>query len=191
MAYDPASTGSLSRDVARELLVQPLGPLPPEARFPGAGVYAIYYKGNFPLYLPLSDPKGKKGPIYIGKSRPAATLTDAPLYARLREHAKSIEEVANLNLSDFMCRHLVLVNTWISPSEDFLGAYFKPLWNRVVKGFGNHPVGGPRGAGQISRWDALHPGRAGAASGQQAWAEKADTEIAAHFKAHPPRRAVP
>ncbi len=190
-AYDPASTRSLSRDVARELLVQPLGPLPPAQKFAGAGVYAIYYTGSFKLYAAVSDAKRRKGPIYVGKSRPAKHETDAPLYSRLGEHAKSIDEVSNLNLGDFKCRYLILVEAWIRPSEDFLVAYFQPLWNRVVKGFGNHPVGGPRTGGQVSRWDALHPGRAGAAKAQQAWAAKAPAEIKAHLAAHPPNGAAP
>jgi hypothetical protein len=40
--------------------------------FDGAGIYAIYYKGNFPLYVKIST-KNKTGfvqPIYAGKAIP-------------------------------------------------------------------------------------------------------------------------
>jgi hypothetical protein len=106
-------------------------------------------------------------------------------------HKKSLDAVANLDAKDFMCRYLVLVDAWIRPSEDFLVEYFRPLWNDVVKGFGNNPVGGPRGGGRISPWDSLHPGRTGAATGVSAWAGGAPALIAAHLAAHPPKGKTP
>jgi hypothetical protein len=53
--------------------VFPLKKLPP---FEGAGIYAIYYKGNFPLYKKISE-KNKKDfvqPIYAGKAIPKEAL---------------------------------------------------------------------------------------------------------------------
>ena len=40
----------------------------------------------------------------------------------------------------------------------------KPVWNVCIEGFGLHDPGGGRRKGEISWWDALHPGRS--------WAKK-------------------
>jgi len=53
-------------------------------------------------------------------------------------------------------------------AERFLIEHYQPLWNVWVDGFGNHPPGKGRPAGEVSWWDALHPGRGWAASLQQA-----------------------
>ena len=44
-------------------------------------------------------------------------------------------------------------------AEQFLITNFKPLWNRELDGFGNHDPGRGRHQGEISWWDARHPGR--------------------------------
>ncbi len=41
---------------------------------------------------------------------------------------------------------------------------FKPVWNRVLDGFGNHDPGKGRHQGTMPQWDCLHPGRT--------WAER-------------------
>jgi Eco29kI restriction endonuclease len=191
-AYDPASTHNLSRDVVRELLAQPFGPMPPAQRFVGAGIYALYYAGSDPVYAAVSDPKCRKGPIYVGKSRPAKNEKDAPLYSRLRDHATSIGQAPNLNVAEFRCRYLILVPAWIRPSEDFLEDYYQPLWNKVLKGFGNRAVGGTRTGQQASLWDTLHGGRAGAATAAQRRNRQDIVKaVAAHLAAHPPRTKSP
>ena len=45
------------------------------------------------------------------------------------------------------------------PVEAALIRRFKPLWNTVVDGFGNHDPGKGRYEQALSEWDALHPGR--------------------------------
>jgi len=40
---------------------------------------------------------------------------------------------------------------------------YKPLWNTVLDGFGNHDPGSGRYKQQVSPWDVLHPGRSWAA----------------------------
>jgi len=45
--YNPLDKRNLAKSVADALLQQTLGPLPPQERFLGAGIYAIYYAGRF------------------------------------------------------------------------------------------------------------------------------------------------
>jgi hypothetical protein len=86
------------------------------------------------------------------------------LYRRLKEHLDSINAVRNLELDDFRCRWLVVDEVFIPLGESLLIRHFKPLWNAVVDGFGNHPPGSGREKGKKAMWDVLHPGRA--------WADK-------------------
>ena len=41
---------------------------------------------------------------------------------------------------------------------------YKPIWNSLIDGFGNHDPGSGRYEQAMSDWDACHPGRA--------WAKK-------------------
>jgi hypothetical protein len=200
-SFNPLDRVELGRSVGRALLLSPLSALPPE-RFDGAGIYALYYKGNFKPYEPLALPGGV-WPIYVGRAMPAGGrkglvgLDASPgpkLYNRLREHARSLEAVTNLDLADFSCRFLVVDDIWIPLAERLLIGHYRPLWNGVVDGFGIHPPGGKPGettgrSGQKkSLWDTLHPGR-GFAEGRE---EKASREeildlVARHLFEHPPR----
>lgn len=145
------------------------GPLPPTEPFSGAGVYALFYNGNFYLYQhPRIRSHDIGSPIYVGKAVPAgarigrstrARSSGRPLYSRLREHADGISAATNLELSDFLCRFLVVTPLWITMAERFLIENFQPIWNVSATGFGNHDPGSGRHQGEISWWDALHPGR--------------------------------
>jgi hypothetical protein len=174
--YNPLDKKNLGTSVADALLARQFGPLPPEERFVGAGVYAIYYSGKFPLYAGLGptlrDPKTAV-PIYVGKAVPSGARKgglgfDAEvgpvLFNRLAEHSESIKEARNLSLKDFSCRYLVVDDIWIPLGESLLIEAFGPLWNRVLDGFGNHDPGKGRYQQQRSPWDVMHPGRA--------WAER-------------------
>jgi hypothetical protein len=153
------------------MLAKPVEPLPPVVAFEGAGVYAIYYLGDFSAYKPIADRnKGNKFgcPIYVGKAVPAGARKggfglDAPagkvLFQRLGEHAESISQAGNLKLDDFRCRYLAVDDIWIPLGESLLIEMFSPLWNKVLDGFGNHDPGSGRYSQQISPWDILHPGR--------------------------------
>jgi hypothetical protein len=44
-------------------------------------------------------------------------------------------------------------------AERFLIQHYQPLWNVRLDGFGNHDPGKGRAKGEITWWDALHPGR--------------------------------
>jgi DNA mismatch endonuclease Vsr len=86
------------------------------------------------------------------------------LNRRLKKHSDSISAVQNLELGDFRCRWLVVDEVFIPLGESLLISHYKPLWNAVVDGFGNHAPGRGRAKGKKPMWDVLHPGRR--------WAEK-------------------
>jgi len=169
--YNPLDKLNLGNSVAEALLEQPAHPLPPGEPFDGAGVYAIYYTGDFAPYrtIAIANRGGKLArPIYVGKAVPGgarkglgemASAAETSLYRRLREHAKSIEQARNLDIADFMCRWLVVDDIWIPLGESLLVRNLSPIWNQAIDGFGNHPPGSGRSAQARSPWDVLHPGR--------------------------------
>ncbi len=169
--FNPLDKRNLGQSVAEALLNQPVHPLPPDS-FEGAGVYAIYYTGGFPHYKPIAAAnKGERFelPIYVGKAVPQGARKgglglDAPagtvLFRRLLEHARSVEEAENLKTADFWCRYLITDDIWIPLGESLLIERFKPIWNQLIDGFGNHDPGSGRYNQQRSPWDVLHPGRA-------------------------------
>lgn len=171
--FNPLDKGNLGNSVARAMLEQEVEPLPP-LPFEGAGIYAIYYRGSYSAYdsIVKRNGRGYDWPIYVGKAVPAGARKGGfglglkpgkALYNRLREHAESIEQAANLSLSDFRCRYLVVDDIWIPLGESLLVDTFHPIWNKVVDGFGNHDPGKGRHNQQRSPWDVLHPGRPWAA----------------------------
>jgi Eco29kI restriction endonuclease len=126
-----------------------VGPLPPEKRFLGAGIYAIYYTGTFKAYRTVVERKRDnkfEQPIYVGKAVPPGArkggfgLSTAPgpaLFKRLNEHKNSITATENLKIGDFFCRYLVSDDIWIPLGESLLIESFQPLWNVLIEGFGN------------------------------------------------------
>ncbi len=157
-------------DEAVDFMVNtPMESLPPEDKFAGGGVYALYYKGDFSLYKKIYH-KNPDLPIYVGKAvlpgwrqgRGTTKENNPALYRRLNEHSKSIISVNNLELKDFSCRFVVLK----SQEADLIGTVeagmtrkFSPLWNSHIDGFGNHDPGKGRYEQAKSEWDVLHPGR--------------------------------
>ena len=69
----------------------------------------------------------------------------------------------NLNIQDFYCRFLSVDDIWIPLTESLMIERFKPVWNVILDGFGNHDPGSGRHKGKMTMWDCLHPGRAWAA----------------------------
>lgn len=176
LPFNPLDKSNLGASVAEALLrsaIHPLGRLPVVE---GAGVYAIYYRGNFAAYARLTEENKEEPrvPIYVGKAVPAGARkgggagdSESPgraLLGRLKDHAKSIKAATDLDINDFSCRYLVVDDIWIPLGESLLIARFSPVWNKIVDGFGNHTPGKGRFEGMRPRWDVLHPGRA--------WAEK-------------------
>lgn len=173
--YNPLDKSHLGESVVRALLARPVVAMPPPEPFVGAGIYALYYMGNFPAYRRIAERNVHDTwamPIYVGKAVPAGArrggygLSEPPgevLYRRLREHAASIQQATNLTLSDFRCRYLVVDDIWIPLGESLLISTFIPLWNHHLDGFGNHDPGAGRYNQQRSAWDEVHPGRPWAA----------------------------
>jgi hypothetical protein len=163
--FNPLDKLALAESIERRLLDQPCIELPPP-RFDGAGVYAIYYMGDFEAYEPISSPECET-PIYVGKAVPSGSrrggfLAPAPtrtMWSRLGQHARSIELAENLDLDDFRCRYLVVDDIYVPLGEAVLISHFEPVWNSVVEGFGKHDPGAGRRGGRRSSWDELHPGR--------------------------------
>ena len=169
---NPLEKINLAKSIVQELLSQNIHPLPPPI-FEGAGVYALYYSGSHDLYASLALSSGKEEkPIYVGKAVPPGariggyglnTPPGAVLFNRLREHALSIDQAEDLDLTDFRCRYLVVDDIWIPLAETLLIEMYQPVWNTIVSGFGNHAPGKGRHKQQRSAWDTLHPGRPWAA----------------------------
>jgi hypothetical protein len=170
-AYNPLDKLRLGESVTRALLARAVVALPPAEPFAGAGIYVLYYAGDFPVYHKIAEKNANDqwaAPIYVGKAVPPGArkgvygLSEAPgevLYRRLREHADSIDQTENLSLADFKCRCLVVDDIWIPLGESLLISMFSPLWNQVLDGFGNHDPGAGRYNQQRSPWDVVHPGR--------------------------------
>lgn len=198
--YNPLDKSSLGNSVADALLSREWVPLQQLEPFKGAGIYAIYYVGDFKPYdrlvqLYRSNPTVQI-PIYVGKAVPKGTrkglsvlapTTAAALYARLREHAESINMVENLRIEDFYFRYLVVDDVWIPLGEALLIARFAPIWNQVIDGFGNHDPGSKRYEGMRPRWDVLHPGRLWAekCAPRPETAEQIGLEVIEHLRSSP------
>lgn len=198
--YNPLDYGNLTRNVVQELMRRGPYPLPPTGRvrptekFPGAGVYALFYDGDFEPYGPVRSPDATR-PMYVGKAVPEGARTGrvaggskpgAPLFERLKKHAGSIGGTENLRVSDFRCRYLVVTPLWITMAEQLLIRELQPLWNTCIEGFGIHDPGRGRQAGKISWWDALHPGRGFAARLNRSRSEQdALVRLEECLKAHP------
>ncbi len=169
--YNPLDRLRLGENVAKALLARPLIKLPIATHFIGAGIYALYYTGDFPAYKKIAEKNINNqwsAPIYVGKAVPPGArkggygLGESPkdvLCRRLREHAESIQQVKNLSLEDFRCRYLVVEDIWIPLGEALLISMFSPLWNKLLDGFGIHDPGKGRLKQQCSAWDVVHPGR--------------------------------
>jgi hypothetical protein len=164
--FDPSDPNTAGRVVALTLVAQARHPLDAIPEFYGAGVYAIYYRGEFQPYSPLA---GTDHPIYVGKADPDnpaakdAISQGTKLSARLNEHAKSIRKaISTLNISDFDCRFLIVQTGFQKSAEDYLINFFKPLWNSETKicfGLGKHGDSSETRVNKRSPWDTMHPGR--------------------------------
>ena len=169
--YNPLDKKNLGESIADAMLKGPARPLGELEVFSGAGIYALYYEGDFEAYRNLVE-KNKTNeiqiPIYVGKAVQQGSrkgdlwLNRDPgpaLFKRLGEHAASIREVENLRIEDFKCRYLVVDDIWIPLGESLLISKFSPVWNKVLDGFGGHNPGTGRYNGQCPKWDTVHPGR--------------------------------
>ncbi len=154
--YDPLDLRTLAKSMARVVLEQPVHPLAEVPAFEGAGVYIIYYTGNYEPYRSIAQKnKGQKWqqPIYVGEAarkggRKGGVLVEGPagkvLYNRLKNHLDSIRNTKNLKVDDFWCRYLAIKDFFIPLCESLLIDRYTPIWNKVIDGFGNKVVGAGR-----------------------------------------------
>jgi hypothetical protein len=169
--YNPLELDNLAEDIVRALERSPAFPLADIQPFSGAGIYLIYYTGSLGAYTRVSndDSLSPRIPIYVGRAKGAGARKGAgcavgaklggELFGRLSQHRASLEQVTNLALDDFRARFLVVDEIWIPLGEQLLLRKYRPLWNVVVDGFGNHDPGRGRYEGRRPLWDELHPGR--------------------------------
>jgi hypothetical protein len=164
--YNPLDKVNLALSIQSELLQRPPVQLTDIGEIKGAGIYVIYYSGAFAAY---DNVRALASPIYIGKAIPkggrkgglgADAALGRAMADRLAQHARSIDEARNLDLTDFHVRYLMVDDIWIPLGENMLIEHFKPVWNRAIDGFGNKDPGKRRAAQYKSPWDVLHPGRA-------------------------------
>lgn len=176
MAFDPLSYENLGASITRALDEVTPTPLEDMKPFNGAGIYALYYTGDFPAYQRLAE-ANRETPgswaLYIGKAEAESARKGEPnqasslvteqigkkLYNRVKNHRKSIGDARNLDVSDFHVRMLTVAPTWIPLAEVVSIRLHKPVWNSLVDGLGNHAPGSGRDKGVRPRWDTLHPGR--------------------------------
>ena len=149
--FDPLAVENVGVTLAVELLEQQLQTMPPPEPFAGAGVYALYYAGNNPAYSELIGLDGGrfKYPVYIGKAagesskqgfNSSGAAKKRKLCERITQHAKSIDEVTNLDVGDFRCRFLVLNDAYIALAESVLIRLFRPAWNGMWTCRGSVPL---------------------------------------------------
>lgn len=161
----PGFTGAV-RKAEHFLIMSPSLPLDSHCAPVERGVYALYYKGEHPLYQKeaVANTTMWSLPIYVGQAR--------SLRERLNNHRRSIILAINLDIVEFRCRYVALahgaVEDLVFPLEDDLVDRYDPAWNRLRGGFGNNGVGVSREGGAKSVWDRLHPGRLGVAQGEGA-----------------------
>ena len=172
--YENEAFDELVKDAVRFFNGTPVIPIPPPVRFPGVGVYALYYTGktkpyekygtvnrvkyDFPIYVGKAVPKGWRQ----GRVTPAANTKTFELNSRLRKHYRTINTGAGLNPKDFTCRFTIfegISSSMISTVESALIRLYMPLWNTQIDGFGNNDPGKGRYNQRKSHWDVLHPGR--------------------------------
>lgn len=168
--YNPLDKKNIGNSIANELMNHDVQKMPPEP-FIGAGVYAIFYIGSNEIYKELAEFNKEHNcacPIYVGKAVPQGARKGGvgigenqgpALQKRLGDHTKSINEAIDLDIEDFRCRFIVVDDIWIPLAESLMISRYKPVWNSVIDGFGNHDPGSGRKGQVRSPWDMLHPGR--------------------------------
>jgi hypothetical protein len=123
--YDPLDLKTLAASMAKVVLEQPVHPLAKVPIFEGAGVYILYYTGDYEPYRSITQKnKGRRWdqPIYVGEAarkgaRKGGVLAEGPAgkvrFHRLKNHVDSIRTTQNLNVDDFYCRYLALKDFFI------------------------------------------------------------------------------
>ena len=140
--YNPLDKRNLGASVAAAMLASPVHTLPPEP-FIGAGVYAIYYRGDFAPYKRLVDlnKEGYNVPIYVGKAVPAGARKGGlgmnvdhglALFNRLSE---SFNRFLIISLDVLICRYSPLFRAFpaLFISEEPHKSFYYPSCFRSQK----------------------------------------------------------
>ncbi len=162
--WDPLTYENLMAGTVAYFETQERRSLSDTSAVEGLGIYALYYEGALAEYQSIAD--GGR-PIYAGKAVPRGARkggddvdVDYPaLRDRLRQHARSVRQVHNLELDEFSYRALSIVPVWIVFAEQALIRKYSPVWNSCLDGFGKHDQGRNRQTTERSWWDTFHPGR--------------------------------
>lgn len=177
--YSSLDFEEIIKDTIRFFNGTPVHTVPAPARFHGTGVYAIYSISKKGIYKNFHEINRTSFdmPIYIGKAVPKGwrqsrvvtdgTIRSYELHNRIKEHGRSIELGEGLDVDDFRCRFMILEggkSPLIGTVEAALIRTYRPIWNTLIDGFGNHDPGSGRYEQARSAWDVCHPGRG--------WAEK-------------------
>lgn len=170
--YNPLDTENIGASLLRAIMEMEPVRLDQMKPFPGVGVYALYYSGDFKPYARLAaanaDCKFTQA-IYVGKAVPSGgrkglihglgSTTERKIYNRLAKHRRSIEAASNLRVEHFWVRWLVTEPVWIPLTESILINRSAAAWNALIEGFGSNDPGVERHTGKRSKWDTLHMGR--------------------------------
>lgn len=189
--FDPGDPAIVGRFIALAMFAQPRIPLPEVDRFHGSGVYALYYRGDFHAYVPIS---GTETPIYVGKADPSHDTAKTPLEQgnklsnRLKDHLRTLLKAGStLTAADFDCRFLVVQSGWQVAAEDYLINLFQPVWNSetdICFGLGKHGDAPSTRANRRSPWDTLHPGRDWASRDSSIEDARSEEQILSDIQAH-------
>lgn len=89
--FNPLDKRNLGESVVEALLERPPSSLANVPAFRGAGIYAIYYAGDYPAYQTLAreNRSEPKTPIYVGKAIPKGARKGAALNFTDRSRALS------------------------------------------------------------------------------------------------------
>lgn len=145
----------LLKDAVRFFHGTPVCRFPPEERFAGAGVYALYYIGKTGIYAKFGQEINREEyrlPIYVGKAEPTGWRQSfgGAIDDQLHFLRTLIGKSHGLRLRDFCLRavdeHMCPV---YSDVYEYLQRKYKPLWNKLIF----------RGSftNALSRWMLFHP----------------------------------
>ncbi len=99
--YNPLSKRNLAGSIVSKLLNQPAEMLPPP-RFPGVGIYLIYYTGSFGPHAKIAQANKSNRfaqPIYVGKAIPAGGRNGLEGFDVPNGHALSSDCASGLTFS--------------------------------------------------------------------------------------------
>jgi len=125
----------LLKDAVRFFHGTPVCKFPPEERFTGAGVYAIYYIGKTGLYAKFGQEINRQDyrlPIYVGKAEPTGSRK-GDLEEQLTTIKTLILGIRGLRLKDFRLR-IVDESSCVIYGDVYtsIKRKYRPIWNRLM-----------------------------------------------------------